>query len=609
MQHGIIGNCQYSALISPSGNVDWLCLPRFDSSFLFGRILDADKGGFFQVNMPNTETGKQSYVGNTNVLRTVFEKDGSAFELIDFAPRYFQYNRSFKPKSLIRIARPLRGKPRIQAKISCRLDYGKQEARVSEESNHLQFAGFDQPLRLTTNAPLTYLSSNQPFNLDRPIYFALTYGEPVEEDLAEICEVFLRKTLEYWETFVKHSYLPPRYQKEVIRSALVLKLHQFEDTGAVIASATTSIPEAAGTERNWDYRYCWIRDAVFSLSALQRLTHFEELEKFIYYLHNLVEEASSRNYFIQPVYSIDGNPNLTESILDHLSGYQGNRPVRVGNQAYEHLQYDVYGEILIAITPLFLDERFRSKKSSLPLDIVDKLVEQIEKYLTAEDAGLWEFRGIAQVHTFTLLLNWVGLYSAEQIYRSCEQDEKAKRCSEKKDRLAIFIRKKTYDKDLKTFTQAVGSKNLDASLLMLVNMGFLKADDVEAHQLVDAVIDQLSSKGGFLHRYVAPDDFGSTQNAFLICSFWLVEALAHLNRREEALQLLEKLIAVSNDLGLYSEDVDPETGTLWGNFPQTYSHVGLINAVFTLFPHKGSLYCENDHEVSYGQQTTRTDSK
>ncbi len=596
MDQGIIGNCQYSALINRNGNIDWLCWPRFDDSFVFGRLIAGEKGGVFQICPELESDGDQSYIGNTNVLRTLFTNDKGSFEVIDFAPRFLQFNRYFKPKMLIRIVRPICGKPRCRVKIDCKINYGEKSSKQTIESNHIQFSGYDYQMRLTSNAPLTYIDQNKGFSVDRNFYFALTYGQPIEADLEEICFKFFEKTCQYWETWIKHSHLPTRFQKEVIRSALVLKLHQFEDTGAIIASTTTSIPEAKGTERNWDYRYCWIRDAMFSLSALQRLTHFEELEKFILYLHNLVEESRERDFFIQPVYNIDGNPDLTEAILGELCGYKNHKPVRIGNQAYEHLQYDVYGEILMAISPIFVDERFLKEKKLLPVDLIEQLIKQVERYLTAADAGLWEFRGKAQIHTFTLLMNWAGLLVGEKIFHKMNDEKQEHYCRSLKEKISKYIDEFAWNEQSQSYTQAVGSEDFDASLLMMVNMGYLSKNDPKAHQLINKIMDNLSHANGLLYRYVASDDFGATNNAFLICSFWLVEALARLGRRSEAIRLLEKLMSYSNHLGLYSEDVDPNSGELWGNFPQTYSHVGLINAVFALYPDHGSLFLNEFNE-------------
>lgn len=593
MELGIIGNCQYSALIDTHGDVKWLCWPRFDSSFIFGGLIDEDRGGGFKISPPSGEKGQQEYIANTNILKTTFTSNNGSFEVTDFAPRFIQYERSYKPKMLIRMVKPISGKPLCKVSIATKAEYGEISGTPSLESNHMQFHNLGAPVRLTTNAPLAYIEESRAFLIDRPFYFVLTYGIPLEDKLAETCESFLERTKTYWQTWVKHSYLPEVYQKEVARSALVLKLHQYEDTGAIIAATTTSIPEAKGTVRNWDYRFCWLRDALFSLTALQRLTQFEELEKFIIYLQNVVEESRNSSCELQPVYGISGEKELTERILSHLKGYQGHQPVRIGNQAYQHKQFDVFGEMLIAICPLFLDERFLDEGKSLPIDLVTHLLSRIEKVLEVEDAGLWEFRGKAQLHTFSILMHWAGANLAEKIARKCDPSLE-KKAHQLKIKARDIINSQCWSTSLGSFTQAAGSEDLDASLLMMVNMGYLKPDDPRALQLVNAIRSHLSHDSGFLHRYKATDDFGDTNNAFLICSFWLVEALAHLGKKDEARQLFERLLACSNHLGLYSEDVDPDTNELWGNFPQTYSHVGLINAAFTLSPHYGHLYLGED---------------
>ncbi|MFW7379276.1 MAG: glycoside hydrolase family 15 protein [Oligoflexus sp.] len=595
MDLGIIGNCQYSALIDPYGDVKWLCWPRFDSSFVFGGLIDKNHGGFFRISPDDGEQGRQAYIPNSNVLVTTFETERGTFEVIDFAPRFMQYERYYKPKMLVRIVRPIAGKPMCKVSIEARHDYGKSISKMSLESNHIQFHGFDTPMRLTTNAPLSFIEEQRHFVIDRSFYFALTYGVPIEQNLAETCENFLEKTRNYWQTWVKHSYIPECYQSEVIRSALVLKLHQYEDTGAIIAATTTSIPEAKGTVRNWDYRYCWLRDAVFSLTALQRLTQFEELEKFILYLHNIVEQSRKTGFDLQPVYGISGEKVLTERVMTHLKGYQDHQPVRVGNQAYEHKQYDVYGEMLIAISPLFLDQRFTHQRHHLPTDLLRDLLNKIEEFIETEDAGLWELRGKAQLHTFTILMHWAGAHVAEKIcqYAGGGTIDQARRLKKKAKEI---MDSRCWNEEIGSYTQAAGTTELDASLLMLINMGFLGRNHPKAIKMIDAIRKDLSHGNGFLHRYRVQDDFGETNNAFLICSFWLVEALVHAGNPGEARELFEKLLACSNHLGLYSEDFDPQSGELWGNFPQTYSHVGLINAAFSLSPHSGHMYLGDNFE-------------
>ena len=593
MRLGIIGNCQYSALIDEWGAIKWLCWPQFDSSFVFGSLLDEEKGGEFRIGPEKDQGGVQSYIRNTNILKTTFSSDSDSFEVIDFAPRFIQNNRSYKPKMLIRILRPLTGRPRVRVKIQPTRHYGLELPQTMFESNHIEFMGYDCPMRLSTNASLTHIRQNSPFVLNEDCFFVLTYGEPIQGELNQICKVFYEQTKHYWETWVKHCYLPDHYQNEVIRSALVLKLHQFEDTGGIIAATTTSIPEAENTVRTWDYRYCWLRDTMFSLCALQRLNHFEESEKFIHYLHNLVESSRERDFFLQPVFRIDGRPDLSEQCHHHLAGYKNHQPVRVGNQAYEHLQHDAYGEMIVAISPLFLDQKFISDGYRAPCDLVVNLVNQIEKFLYSKDAGLWEFREKAQVHTFTLLMHWMGLQVAERIFYHWGLLDQHRKTQKLKTDIEHFIHDKAFNPALRQFTQAIDSPHFDASLLMLVTSGFLRNHPDKAKALVDDIQSNLAHPSGLLYRYRATDDFGTTDNAFLICSFWQVEALSLTGRMKEAKALFRKLLSLSNPLGLFSEDINPDTGEAWGNFPQTYSHVGLINAAFALTPKKDPLDVSN----------------
>jgi GH15 family glucan-1,4-alpha-glucosidase len=564
-----------------------MCWPRFDSEFVFNRLIDSDQGGDFKITAKGDFESHQSYVNNTNVLRTLIKSSDGAFEIIDFAPRFYQHRRYFKPTSLIRIVRPISGEPLVRVSCDPVKDYGKSRCSQTFGSNHISYRGLPSELRLTTNASVNMVSESQSFVLDKTYYFALTYGQPLEEDLAQTCEYFLDQTVSYWRKWIKHSHLPSNYQKEVIRSALVLKLHQFEDTGAIIASTTTSIPEAAGTVRNWDYRYCWLRDALFSLGALQRLNHFEELEGFVVYLRNIVAQVRDSKQRLQPVYSVTGKTDLKEFHLDHLAGYKGHKPVRIGNQAFEHLQHDVYGEMILAISRIFLDIRFQIEGQSPPTALIHDLLGYIEKFLASPDAGLWEFRGKSQLHTFTVLMHWAGATVAEEIGRKTGDSTLMKKAASLKDQADKIIKTQCWDPKREVFVQASGGSFLDASLLMLINFGYLGKDDPRAHRQIDLTLEELDAGSGLLHRYITQDDFGETTNAFTICSFWLCEALARVGRQGEAEELFERLLKFSSPLGLYSEDLDPKSGEQWGNFPQTYSHVGLINAAFSLSSDKG----------------------
>ncbi|MEO0478183.1 MAG: glycoside hydrolase family 15 protein [Planctomycetota bacterium] len=589
MKFGIIGNCGYSALID-QGSVEWMCWPRLDSSFVFGPMLDREKGGRFTVEMVDVQRVEQSYIENTNILRTEFHGPTGAFELIDFAPRYRQYDRYYKPTMLCRIIRPIYGEPVVRVRCEPVYDYGRTVPTRWLGSNHIAYQGLPVPLRLTTNIPLTYVDEGQPFALTGEKHLALTWGQPLESALEQNLESFFERTRDYWRRWVKHTRTPRDYQGEVIRSALVLKLHQFEDTGAIIAATTTSVPEFPGSGRCWDYRYCWLRDTYFSLHAFERLGHFEEMESFLGYLRNLARRHG--DHMLQPLYAINGEDKIVEEILDHLSGYQfdfvdygpgeGDGPVRIGNQAYEHVQNDVYGEMILAISRLLVDRRFVGVEGRGGIrNLVDQLLTQIENRLEEPDAGLWELRNTQKLHSFSLLTHWAGAQRAVEIGEELGDAALRTRSAALAAEARRILEERCWDADRGVLTQAAGFKNLDAAMLLALHFGFFAPDDPRAKSHVLSIKDQLET-GGLLKRYDVEDDFGDQEAAFTVCSFWLVEALAIVGETAQAKELFEFLLERHNGLGLYSEDLMPDSGRLTGNFPQTYSHVGLINAAFRL---------------------------
>jgi GH15 family glucan-1,4-alpha-glucosidase len=576
---GIIGNCAFSALVR-DGSVEWMCWPRPDSSFVFGPLLDREKGGVFAIEGVDDAEVRQAYVENTNVLRTTFTAPTGAFEVYDFAPRFMLYDRYFKPPMLVRVMRPLSGEPR--AIVRCRpvYDYGRLEPTTWAASNHVEYRGFPTPVRLTTNVPLAYIEDERPFLLERDRHLVLTWGQPLEAGLEDTGERFLERTLDYWRRWVKGTRVPRDYQAEVIRSALALKLHQYEDTGALLAATTTSLPEYPGAGRNWDYRYCWLRDAYFTLNALERLGHSEEMELFLEYLRNLAEESEG---VLGPAYRLNGSTDAPEVELDHLSGFNGEKPVRIGNQAFEHVQNDVYGEMVLAISRLFLDMRFvGSVPPRTALDTVEGLLSQIEARLDEPDAGPWEFRERTRLHTFTVLMHWAGSRRAVEVAEALGADELAARARDIEQRAAELLETRCWNDEVGALTQVAGEPQLDAVNLLAVHVGYFEDGDPRAASHVDAIRSALSVNGGLLRRYASRDDFGHMDAAFTVCAFWLAEALAILGRTDEARELFERLLSLSNGLGLYSEDIIPETLEQSGNFPQTYSHVGLINAAFRL---------------------------
>jgi glucoamylase len=565
------------AYIDLNADVKWMCMPRFDSSFIFGSLLDEEKGGHFFIQPAEEKfESRQYYTPNTNVLCTEFTTAKGKFLVKDCAPRMMNFERKFRPMMMIRKVKLLSGDPSI--KICCRPrgDYGKMIPELFTASNHIRYAGFPTQVRLTTDVPLSYIVDEKPFVLDQSRYLVFTYGEPLEAPLEETAEEFIRKTEKYWQGWIKSAYIPDIYQEEVIRSALVLKLHQYEDTGGIIASGTTSLPEFHDSTRNWDYRYCWLRDAYYTLKAFNQLGHFEELEKYFDFIHNILYNAGN---YLQPLYSITGEAKLDEYEIA-LAGYKNNRPVRVGNKAYVQVQHDVYGQVLVSLLPLYTDKRLIFLKKHSYKSIIPWLLKQIERTLTVPDSGLWEFRNKTQIHTYTLLFHWAGAKAAYKIgkfFNDAELMQHAQKIAKQADDLI----EKAWEPSKKVYVQAIESENLDASTLSMVTMHYLNSNSQRAKDHISALEKELLADHGLFYRYKHYDDFGFPETTFLVCAFWYVDALACVGRLDDAMSILDKLLSFSNHLGIFSEDVSID-GSQWGNFPQSYSHVGMINAAFRI---------------------------
>lgn len=576
---GVIGNCAYMAHINKTANVVWLCWPQFDSSFIFGSLVDDEKGGEFSV-LPHSEDFEvtQKYIDNTNVLSTTFETSEGKFRVVDFAPRFYQYERNYKPQMLIRKIEPLSGSPRVKINCSPVGKYGELVPEIFQGSSHIRYMGLEQQVRLTTNIPLNFIIDKASFVLNEPKYLVLTWGIPLEAPLEETSEEFLRKTLKHWQDWVKTTSIGTFYQEQIIRSALCLKIHQFEDTGAIIAAGTTSLPESPGSGRNWDYRYCWLRDTYYILNAFQNVGHFEELERYFHFIENITINEEDK---YQPLYSITGRKDLEEKILP-LSGYmQNNSPVRVGNQAYTHIQNDVYGQVLVALLPLYVDVRFSEGGKYYSQRLISHTLKKIEDTMNEPDAGLWEFRNFAQEHCYTYLFHWAGACSAYKIGKFFNNDKIMNQAS----RLIKMAEEKIeacYRPDLGYYSQAVGNSNLDASCLQLITMNYLDPNSEKAKTHLRKLEEGLKTPEGLFYRYKHADDFGEPETTFLICAYWYVEALACVGRLDDAIREFEKLLKFQNHLGLLSEDVDAKNGSQWGNFPQAYSHVGQLNAAFRI---------------------------
>ena len=572
--YGVIGNCSFTAHVKTDTNIEWMCWPRFDSSFIFGAMLDKKKGGEFSIK-PNGSKFKsnQYYIENTNVLCTEVESDEGKYRITDFAPRFLQYERYYRPVMLIRKIEQISGHPQIKVKCHPVGEYGQIKPERSLGSSHVRYIGLDSQLRLTTNISLNSIMEDQSFVLNETKYLVLTYGPPLEAALVETSESFLRKTIDYWRTWIKRASIVNFYQREAIRSALILKIHQYEDTGAIIAATTTSLPESPGSTRNWDYRYCWMRDTFYTLNAFNNVGHFEELEQYFHYILNVTNGESNR---FQPLYGITGQKKLTEIEMD-LDGYMNNKPVRIGNDAYTHIQNDVYGQVMVSLLPLIEDMRIIFTEQFDSTDLIIQTLKMMKKTIDEKDAGLWEFRNLKQHHCYTYLFQWAGSSAALKIADRLK-DKKMHSMAKKLKEYASSKIEECYVPKKKGYAQAIGTDRMDASTLQLIMMNYIDPQSKRAQDHLKALEKELLAEDGLFYRYKHQDDFGTPEVTFLICAFWYVEALACVGRLDEAIKTFENLLKYSNHVGLLSEDVDASTGSQWGNFPQAYSHVGLLNA-------------------------------
>ncbi|NCA87384.1 MAG: glycoside hydrolase family 15 protein [Gammaproteobacteria bacterium] len=590
LELGAIGNGTLAALIDTRATNLWCCFPRLDGDPLFCALVggtqpyrprEGDKGGYFAVEPAgDLAVSRQRYQLNSAVLITELEDgEGNVAEVTDFAPRFHQYDRIFRPPTLVRRIAPVKGLPRLRLRVRPRFAYGQEVPQQTLGSNHVRYASHSGAVRLTTDAPLAYVVEETPFFLDRPLHFILGADESLTAGIAETARSFLERTLDHWHGWVRSLSIPFEWQDEVIRAAITLKLCSFEETGAIVAALTTSIPEAPGTERNWDYRFCWLRDAYFVVTALNRLGTTRSMEEYLGYIADIVGESENRR--LRPCYGITRRADLQERIAPALAGYRGMGPVRIGNQAHLQVQNDVYGSVILAATHAFFDRRLPLAGDQVLFERLEELGRLAVAVFDQPDAGPWELRNLPAVHTFSAVICWAGCDRLARIATRLGLAERACHWRREADRLHAAISHQAWNPDLGCFVATFGGDHLDASLLLLSELDFLAADDPRFAATVEAIGTQLM-RGGLLLRYSVEDDFGRPETAFTICTFWYIEALAALGRKEEARRLFAALLARRNPLGLLSEDIHPETGELWGNYPQTYSLVGLINCAMRL---------------------------
>jgi GH15 family glucan-1,4-alpha-glucosidase len=584
LQLAMIGNCAISALIDGMARVVWCCMPRFDGDPVFCALLDCADGtgldGTMAVQIERWARSEQDYDPGTAVVRTrLFDAEGQGIEVVDFAPRFFLRDRFFRPAQLVRRIRPLAGHPRVRLIVRPRSDWGASEPVRTRGSNHLRFVGSAWTLRLTTNAPLSYVVGETWFSLQGPISLLLGPDETLAGGIEDTAREFEEQTSLYWLRWTRRLAVPLQWQDAVIRSAVTLKLCQYEETGAIVAAMTTSIPEAPGTQRNWDYRYCWLRDAFFVVRALNSLAEVSTMEDYLRWLNDVVRGADAGH--VQPLYGIGLEPHLPERTVPGLAGYRGMGPVRIGNQAHEHFQHDVYGNIVLGAAQAFHDRRLLRRVDASDFAALERMGERAWALHDQPDAGMWELRTRSGVHTSSSLMCWAACDRLAKIARVLGRADRVSHWTGRADAIKARILELAWNGQRQAFAATFGGSDLDAGVLLMAEVGFLDPRDSRFVRTVEALEASLGD-GPFMRRYEAPDDFGRPETAFIACSFWRIDALARIGRIEQAREIFEALLARRNHVGLLSEDLVTASGELWGNFPQTYSMVGIVNCATRL---------------------------
>jgi GH15 family glucan-1,4-alpha-glucosidase len=581
---GVIGNCQVAALVDDRGRIVWACLPGPDGDPVFSALLSSEGGaaghGVFAVDLTDAVATEQRYIHNTAILETRMHdvRDGE-IRVTDFCPRFRARGRTFRPMMMIRMVEPIAGRPIVCVRLRPTANYGTRSDGGACASHHIRFNAADVAYRVTTDGSLSAVLEDRPIVLEQPLTFILGPDETIEEMPATLARSFLVETQHYWQDWVRTLAVPFDWQQAVIRAAITLKLCTYEDTGAVLAALTTSIPESPNSGRNWDYRYCWLRDSFFVIQALNRLGATRTMEAYLHFIDSIVARSAVGE--LQPLYTIKGDTNVEERTVTTLDGYRAMGPVRVGNQAAAQAQHDVYGSVILATTQLFFDERLVRGGDPALFERLQPLGDRAAVLYERPDSGPWEMRGRQAAHTFSALISWAGCDRLARVASRLAITTAAGRWRDCADQMRKRILARAWNERRQAFVTAFEGEDVDATALLLPELGMLSATDPRFLSTLEVIGRELR-QGDLVFRYRHPDDFGVPASAFTVCSFWYVNALAAAGELELAREQFERLLAHANPLGLFSEDIDPVSGELWGNFPQTYSLVGVITSALRL---------------------------
>ncbi len=542
---------------------------------MFNALLNGDDpdSGFMDIVVERYKSSRQSYLRNTAILETVFETEtGAELRVLDFAPRFERYGRNFRPPMIVRRIEPISGQARIALRLRPTFDYGSTVPQISIGSHHTRFIGSSNVLRVTADIGPSYILNESQFLLDRPVNMFIGSDEHLLEEPDGLVKRFLHETEGYWVDWSRQLAIPFEWQDATIRAAIALKLCNYEETGAIVAVLTTSLPEAPNSARNWDYRFCWLRDSYFTVNALNRLGATRTMEHFVRFLLDTV--LNERAAELRPLYPIISRTATREYDATKLSGYHGMGPVRVGNAAAAQRQNDVFGSVILSSAQLFWDARVKTVGSAELYRRLCPIGEAALENAQVPDAGVWEYRNRSGVHTYSAAMCWAAAHRLAMIAQRVGETTEAVRWSEKARALQQETLAHAVTED-GWLSGSFDAKVADASTLLLPQIGIIGAND-ERYQRTLQIVEERLLKNGFVLRYNEADDFGVPETAFLVCTFWYIDALAAVGRQREARELFTNLLARRNNAGLLSEDIDPHSGELWGNYPQTYSLVGLI---------------------------------
>jgi GH15 family glucan-1,4-alpha-glucosidase len=588
--YGMLGDLRSAALLSKRGSIDWMCLPRFDSPWIFGRLLDWDHGGYLELCPLDGELVYRQYRRDSNVIQTVWSSGRARMRVVDWMPVAVENKRVRPPESLrlIRMIQPIAGATDWRLTFKPRFDYGRQlpvltptrngmlKAEGTDGNVFLQYPD-DAALQLADGAATVTGRVMPGHRAAVLLHYTERGGTAPAPISADEVHKYLHQTDDYWVGWLRASTYAGRFDEPLHRSALALKLMQYLPTGAFVAAPTTSLPESLGGSLNWDYRYTWIRDTSDLVNALHQLGFEDEVDGYLRWVR--VAHDRHPEHF-QIMYTIDGEDRLPEYVLDDLEGYRGSKPVRIGNAAVEQVQLDIYGELIQTAYTAWQSRRQLPKpRRAILLGVVDYILEHWQ----TEDSGIWESRRRPRRYLYSQVMLWVGLDRALRLDPALRMG-KARRAAVRRTRDTIKrqVLELGYDKDSGAFTQALGHKDLDATALAVAMYEMLPPTDPRVVSTVKVLQEKLSNKG-FLYRYVPEEsEFHQPEGVFIICTLWLVNVLAQMGRREEAEVLFSRVTETANDLGLFAEEFDPETGEMLGNFPQALTHIGVINAALNL---------------------------